>query len=65
MWLAVLEDSHGCWNDDPLPTDGTKADAISNAKAMWPRVRSGERIALYRCDFVQEVDPALQEAEQE
>ncbi len=57
MWLAVLEDSQGCWDDDPLPTDGSKADAVSNAQAMWPKIPSGHRVALYNCTFEQEIEP--------
>ena len=61
MWLAVLEAEDGSWSDEPLPTDGLKDDAISNARAMWPTLPPGHRIALYKCDFVQEVDPGMRQ----
>lgn len=59
MWLAVLEAQDGSWDDDPLPTDGDKEMAISNAKAMWPTISAGQRIALYSCTFVTEIDAGV------
>lgn len=56
MWLTALESEDGSWADDPLTTDGLKELAINNAQCMWPVIPPGHRIALYRCDFVQEVD---------
>lgn len=56
MWLAALEAADGSWADDPLAMDGTKEVAIDSAQCMWPVIPSGHRIALYRCDFEQEIE---------
>lgn len=55
MWIAVLEATDGSW---ALPTDGTKDDAIDAANRMWPTVPAKHRVALYRCDFEQEIGTA-------
>lgn len=65
LWIAALEAEDGSWSDEPFPTDGTKETAISNAQAWWPTVPSGHRIALYKAEFVQEVEapgPAIKAA---
>ena len=51
MWLAALEAEDGSWDDDPLPTDGTREMAADNARAMWPLRDEGQSIVLYRCDY--------------
>lgn len=57
LWLAVLESEDGMWNDDPIGAD-TKEKAIEYAKKEWPTcsTKSGERIALYQCDYVEDIE---------
>ena len=56
LWLAVLEATDGSWNDDPIGTY-SKKDTIELAKKEWPTcsTKSGERIALYRCDYQEDI----------
>lgn len=58
MWLAILENEDGTWNDDPIGAE-TKEQAIELAKKQWPTVskkRFGEMICLYECRFKEEIE---------
>ena len=61
MWLATYEDGYGMWFADPIAAD-TKEAAIELALKEWPTLASKDHTrALYRCDFVDEIEPPREE----
>lgn len=59
MWIVVLEeDDERFWADDPVGAF-TREEAMSIARDKWPKIEEHERLALYRCDFLEEVSTGV------
>jgi hypothetical protein len=48
LWIAVLEDNEGMWNDEAIG-DFTREAVEKLALEKWPKIDVSERRAIYLC----------------
>ncbi len=55
MYLVTMEDDTGCWLEEPNAYDDRREAA---AYAMRLANRYKRPAAIYKCEFITEIDPA-------